>query len=402
MADVQNFGAVRLTKRVVGKTLGDVAGFLVTDASDALEVHVTDMPPIVVSVPPVTVGDVSVIQKTTPWVVAGDVSTTIAFPASAQVFVNNPASLPVPVAFSGAVSVTGQVSVQNFPTQVSVTQGTSPWNVGGNVSVTNLVAVAFLGNVCVVNAAGTSLQVQGNVSVTNQVTVSVAGNVTVQGNVSVAGNVSIANTSLAPAIVRFASPQAITFASTVSVTQDTSPWVVAGNVSATVAGVVSVKGDVSVSPVAGTSFQVQGAVSVQNFPTVVSVTQGTSPWVVGGDVCIAFGTVAVGGNVCVTPAHVAITPLSPTHVSVNSNSCLAVAGNVNRRGLILTNKNQTSLAGIPIYLGLATVAVIGSGITLYPNGGTFVMDEWSFMTGSVAAVASAAGVASLAIQEFSL
>lgn len=88
-----------------------------------------------------------------------------------------------------------------------------------------------------------------------------------------------------------------------------------------------------------------------------------------------------------------LTPSSPAAATVGVTSAAAVSANVNRRGLILVN---TSTATISIAFG--TAAVLNSGITLTP-GGVYNMDEWSFDTGEVRAIASAAS-SNLAIQEF--
>ncbi len=76
-------------------------------------------------------------------------------------------------------------------------------------------------------------------------------------------------------------------------------------------------------------------------------------------------------------------------------SGVAVALNANRKGLVLVN---TSANRISLGFG-ANAAVLDSGITLMPNGGTFAMDEYSFSTAAINAIASGAG-SNLAIQEF--
>lgn len=415
-APVQNFGNTRIVKREAGKTLGDAPGYLVTDASDALEVHIMEMPPITVSVPPVSVNlsVVSVTQGTSPWVVAGDVSTVVTLstvsvtgqvsvlgPVSVtgHVSIDNASTNPVQVtvqSFQTAVSVTGDVSIHgnasvdvtdranrvlgtvsvgNFPTVTSVTQGTSPWVIAGDVSLKSAVSVT------------------GQVSVVGPV--SVTGQVSVVGPVSVTGHVSIDNASTNPVQITVQS-----FQTAVSVTGQVS---VAGNVSATVIGAVSVVGQVSVvGPVS-----VTGHVSIDNTFIAVAPVAGTSFHIEGNVSATVIGAVSVVGqvsvlgNVSVATARVNLTAGTPTHASVAATTCLALAANAGRKGLVITNKNLTSIAGIPVYLGLATVAVLGSGIVLYPNGGTWTMDEYTFTTGSIAAVASAGAVASLAIQEFS-
>lgn len=85
---------------------------------------------------------------------------------------------------------------------------------------------------------------------------------------------------------------------------------------------------------------------------------------------------------------------APVAVSVGVVSAEAVTINASRKGLILVN---TSTAYISIAFGAA--AVLYSGITLNPSGGSFCMDEYSFTTAQVRAIASAAA-SNLSVQEF--
>lgn len=96
----------------------------------------------------------------------------------------------------------------------------------------------------------------------------------------------------------------------------------------------------------------------------------------------------------VASSKIDLTPSAPAAVSVGVASGLALAANANRKGCILTN---TSNAIISLAFG-ANPAVLNSGITLLPFG-VFYMDEYSFDTGDVNAIASAAA-SNLAIQEF--
>ena len=59
--------------------------------------------------------------------------------------------------------------------------------------------------------------------------------------------------------------------------------------------------------------------------------------------------------------------------------------------------NPTSIA---VYFGLGATPVLGAGIFLTQNG-VWEMDAYTFTTASIEAIASAAAVASVAIQEFS-
>ena len=86
---------------------------------------------------------------------------------------------------------------------------------------------------------------------------------------------------------------------------------------------------------------------------------------------------------------------APIAASVGVASAQAVAANPNRTGLILVN---TSANAISISFD-GNAAVLNSGITLNPNGGTFVMDEFTFTTKAINAIAGGAA-SNLAVQEF--
>lgn len=88
-----------------------------------------------------------------------------------------------------------------------------------------------------------------------------------------------------------------------------------------------------------------------------------------------------------------LTPSAPTAATVGVTSAQAVAAASTRKGLILTNTSSNYIS-----LGFGSAAVLYSGITLAPYG-TFTMDEYTFDTGAVNAIASAAS-SNLAIQEY--
>ncbi len=96
-----------------------------------------------------------------------------------------------------------------------------------------------------------------------------------------------------------------------------------------------------------------------------------------------------------TSAKTVLTPAAPAKVAVGVGDGVAVAANAVRTGLVLVN---TSAAHIS--LGLGQAAVLDSGITLMPTGGTWTMDEFTFTTAAIHAIASA-GPSNLAVQEFS-
>lgn len=88
-----------------------------------------------------------------------------------------------------------------------------------------------------------------------------------------------------------------------------------------------------------------------------------------------------------------LTGSSPAVASVGVTSSSAVASNASRKGLVLTN-----LSGSNISFGIGSAAVLNQGITLNPNG-TWVMDQYTFSTAEIFAIASAAS-STLSIQEF--
>lgn len=108
-------------------------------------------------------------------------------------------------------------------------------------------------------------------------------------------------------------------------------------------------------------------------------------------------------GVAANPMHVqgtissktALTAASPTAATVGVASGTAVAANDSRKGLYLVNTHTTNR----ISLAFGATAVLDSGITLYPKQ-SFWMDEFSFTTALVAAIASGSST-NLAIQEFS-
>ena len=99
------------------------------------------------------------------------------------------------------------------------------------------------------------------------------------------------------------------------------------------------------------------------------------------------GTVSVNEPVTVdgtVSTKTPLTPAAPVAVSVGVASTQILATNAARKGAAIVN---TSAARIS--LGLDAPAVLDSGITLFP-GGSFVMDEYTFTTGIINGIASAA------------
>ena len=72
-----------------------------------------------------------------------------------------------------------------------------------------------------------------------------------------------------------------------------------------------------------------------------------------------------------------------------------MVANTDRVGLVLVNLSTST-----IYLGLSgRYAVLNSGITITPNGGTWTMDEYTFNREKVSGIANTTN-SIVAIQEF--
>lgn len=99
------------------------------------------------------------------------------------------------------------------------------------------------------------------------------------------------------------------------------------------------------------------------------------------------------GNLLTVHTKVSLTPASPATASIGTTSSTPVAFNASRKGLTIVNVSINKVS-----FGLGVAAVLNSGITLYP-GGTWVMDDYTFTTASINAIAGAAA-SSISIQEF--
>jgi|GEM_PF-3106499 len=187
--------------------------------------------------------------------------------------------------------------------------------------------------------------------------------------------------------------RALTAADVVTANQGTSPWTIQGN---SASGVAKAGNPVQIGGVFNTTQP-----TVTNGQTVEAQSTARGAQIVATGVDIF--TVAVSGTVDVSDraarlvgivsTKTALTASAPTASSVGVVSAQVLAANANRKGLHLTN---TSIANIS--LGFGSSAVLNSGITLTPNG-VFWMDEDSFNTAAVNAIASVAA-SNLAIQEY--
>ena len=101
-----------------------------------------------------------------------------------------------------------------------------------------------------------------------------------------------------------------------------------------------------------------------------------------------------GTNLHTVVDNVSLTGNAPAAVSVGITSTSVLAANASRNGAVFTNTSSHTIS-----FGLSgNAAVLNSGITLSPNG-TWVMDKFTFTTGAITAIASAAS-SNLAVQEF--
>lgn len=171
-------------------------------------------------------------------------------------------------------------------------------------------------------------------------------------------------------------------------------------------GTTSIKVDGS-----GATQPVSGSVSVSNFPATQPVS-GTVTANAGTNLntsLLATASAQTTGNASLssidtkltspltvtgstTTTRSALSPSSPTSGSVGTSSAQVLAANSNRKGLILINTSTNNMS-----FGLGTTALLNSGITLTANG-TWVMDEYTFYTGAINAIASSSS-SNLSIQE---
>jgi len=108
--------------------------------------------------------------------------------------------------------------------------------------------------------------------------------------------------------------------------------------------------------------------------------------------------VPVSGTVAVTqaapPSHPALTASAPAAATVGAASAEAVPVNASRKGLVLCNNSDNVIS-----IAFGTDAVLNSGITLQPQGGTWTMSRDTFTTAQVRAIAGA-GSSPLGVQEY--
>ncbi len=132
------------------------------------------------------------------------------------------------------------------------------------------------------------------------------------------------------------------------------------------------------------------AVGVAPVPTAGIVIAGTDS---GGLVRIA--RVDANGALSFTESSTptSLVAAAPATVAVTTDAQI-LAGAATRAGLVIVNIGSKN-----VYLGLGATAVVNSGITLMAGGGTWVMDDRTFYTGAIRAIADTGG-STLSLQQF--
>lgn len=101
-----------------------------------------------------------------------------------------------------------------------------------------------------------------------------------------------------------------------------------------------------------------------------------------------------GGSVQPVSTKTPLTAASPTFATVTGTSAQVIASDTTRKSLVLINLSSDNIS-----FGVNTPAVVGSGITITPNG-VWESDEYSYVTGQIQAISSGTS-SQLAIQSFS-
>lgn len=132
-------------------------------------------------------------------------------------------------------------------------------------------------------------------------------------------------------------------------------------------------------------------ISVANFPATQTVNDG------GGSLTVDGPLTDAQLRATAVPISKAVSDLvaaAPVSASVGVASAVVLAANASRRGTTFVNVSTATIS-----FGLdGAAAVLNSGITLTPFG-SWTMDDYTFTTGAIAGIASAAA-STLSIQEF--
>lgn len=131
----------------------------------------------------------------------------------------------------------------------------------------------------------------------------------------------------------------------------------------------------------GTGFNQVASLSAAQFFTTSNTNDGNG---------VAINSVS---NALNTNTKTSLTANAPFTVSVGVTSAAFLASNASRKGFCTVNTSSAIVS-----YGIGAAAVLNSGITLYP-GGTWCMDEYTFSTAAINAIAGAAASATSG-QEF--
>lgn len=371
---------------------------------------------------------VAATQDTSPWVISGTVTAN----AGTGTFAISAASLPLPT--GAATEATLSTLNGKIPSNLTVTS-TRLLVDGSGVTQPVSGTVSVSGSVAVTNAA---LSVVGGGLEASALRVTIAsdstgvlsvddngGSLTVDGTVAVS---SVGGT--------VAATQSGTWTVQPGNTANTTAWLVTGtggtfpvtdsggSLTVDNAGTFAVQaaqsGTWNITNISGTVSLPTGAATESTLSTLngkipSNLTVTSTRLLVDGSGVTqpVSGTVSISGTVAatqsgtwtvqpgntanttpwLTSSKTALTGSSPTAATVGTSSASAVAANSSRKGLILSNTSNNTIS-----FGLGATAVLNSGITL-PPGGVWQMDEFSFTTAAINAIASAAS-SNLAIQEF--
>lgn len=229
----------------------------------------------------------------------------------------------------------------------------------------------------------------------------------------VSGTVAVSNFPATQAVsgTFFQATQPVSIAGTVAVSgplTDTqlraTPVPVSGTVAVSNPGLTDTQLRATPVPVSGTVAATQsGTWNVTNISGTVSLPTGAATSAIQTSQLTQQTTTATNttsilanqtnGTQTTSVIKTPLTPSAPTFVTAGVASGVALAANALRKGAIFVNTSPTAT----VSFGLAAAGVLNSGITLTPYG-VWVMDPYTFTTGAINVIASAAAT-NVAIQE---
>lgn len=109
-----------------------------------------------------------------------------------------------------------------------------------------------------------------------------------------------------------------------------------------------------------------------------------SPFQAGGSI----------GNTTFAKTKTALTANAATTVTCGATTTVLLAANASRKGLVIVNTGVKD-----IFIGIGASAVLNQGIYLVANGGTWVMDDYTFTTQAINGITTSS-TSNISIQEF--